>query len=277
MRQILHISDIHFGPYFVPAAADAVRTLAEERGADLLVVSGDVTQRAKPRQFRDARRWLDGFSMPWVAVPGNHDVPMYRVWERVFAPYGAYREHFDDTMEPVWQDDELYVVGVNTAFNWTIKDGRFTRESLLRVAERLEAAPPGRVKLVVAHHHLIPPPRFDTRRVTALAREATELFADLGVDLVLSGHLHQSWIGTSEEFYPRGARPVVLVHTGTTTSRRGRGWERRRCSANWIRVERDRVFVSHLLWHPERGAFVAWSRHEYPRGDAEPYVLPDAL
>lgn len=274
MRQILHVSDVHFGPYFSPAAADDVRRLAEGRGADLLIVSGDLTQRAKRSQFRDARRWLEGFSMPWLAVPGNHDVPMYRVWERVFRPYGAYQDFFDQDMEPVWRDDELFVVGTNTAFNWTIRDGRFTRSSLRRLADVLEEAPEGLAKIVFAHHHMIPPPRFDTRRVTEMAVEASHLFSQLGVEMVLSGHLHQSWIGTSEEYYPTGGRPVLLVHTGTTTSRRGRGWERRRNSCNWITIEKDRVVVSHLLWHRGKG-FLEWSRHEYPRGSAVPYALPD--
>lgn len=277
MRQILHISDVHFGPYFSPQAAEDVHRLAVDRGADLLIVSGDLTQRAKPSQFRDARRWLETFPMPWVAVPGNHDVPMYRVWERVFKPYGAYQTHFDPEMEPVWQDDELFVVGTNTAFHWTIRDGRFTHASLRRLTDVLEASPRGLAKIVIAHHHMIPPPRFDTSRVTEMAREASALFSELGVEMVLSGHLHQSWIGTSEEYYPTGGRPVLLVHTGTTTSRRGRGWERRRNSCNWITIDDERVVVSHLLWRGPDAGFLDWSRHEYPRGAAEPYALPEAL
>ncbi|MCG8461506.1 MAG: metallophosphoesterase [Holophagales bacterium] len=265
MRELLHISDVHFGPHFLPEVADGVLELVERRRPDLVVVSGDLTQRAKPRQFQDARAWIDSMPVPTICVPGNHDVPMYRAWERLFQPYGAYRRHFDDELQPTFEDDELYVIGTNTAFNWTVKDGRFTASALRRLAGLLQSAPEGKARIVVAHHHLIPPPRFDTRRVTFRAQEALELFARFRVDMVLSGHLHQTYISTSEEYYPRGRRPVLLVHTGTTTSGRGRGWEKGRNSCNWIRLGAEVATVHHLLWQPGSRAFEEWSRHSYPR------------
>ena len=127
MRQILHISDVHFGPYHQPEVAAGVLDLIERRRPDLVAVSGDLTQRAKPYQFVEAREFVDRIPVPTIAVPGNHDVPMYRFWERLLAPYGAYRKHFAQELEPVVRDDEMLVVGVNTAHNWTIKDGRITR------------------------------------------------------------------------------------------------------------------------------------------------------
>lgn len=273
MRQILHISDIHFGPHFRPETADAIRDLVARRQPDLVAISGDLTQRAKIGQMRDARQWVDSLETPSLAVPGNHDVPMYRVWERLLAPYGIYQQYFDQDMEPIWEDDELFVVGVNTAFNWTVKDGRVTPASLRRLAQVLEAVPRTKAKIVVAHHHLIPPPRFDTQRVTRHAREAVELFSRLGVEMVLSGHLHQTYIATSEEYYPRGERPVLLVHAGTTTSGRGRGWETKRNSCNWIRIDEGSVTIHHLLWQPEHGAFREWSRHSFPRQNSESFSL----
>ncbi|MEM9596535.1 MAG: metallophosphoesterase family protein [Acidobacteriota bacterium] len=273
MRNLLHISDIHFGPHFLPEVAAGVMALVEERRPDLVVISGDLTQRAKPKQFQDAREWVDRLPVPTLAVPGNHDVPMYRVWERLFTPYGAYRSHFAEDLEPTYEDDSLFVVGVNTAFNWTVKDGRVTAAGLGRLADLLAGAPGGKLKVVVAHHHLIPPPRFDTRRLTVRAAEAVELLARMEVDLVLSGHLHQTWIGTTEEFYPSGRDPVILLHTGTTTSGRGRGWERKRNSCNWIQVEDDHLEVRHLLWRPEQAQFFEWSRHRFARRHLSPFSL----
>jgi 3',5'-cyclic AMP phosphodiesterase CpdA len=273
LRQILHISDIHFGPHFLTEVADAVRDLVERRRPDLVVISGDLTQRARIEQFQDARAWVDSLPVPCLAVPGNHDVPMYRVWERVLSPFGVYQRYFDEEMEPIFEDEELYVIGINTAFNWTVKDGQVTSESLRRMARILKEAPTDKARIVVAHHHLIPPPRFDTQRVTRHAREAVELFSREKVEMVLSGHLHQTYIATSEEYYPRGERPVLLVHSGTTTSGRGRGWEKKRNSCNWISLDDQTVTIHHLLWQPEARAFQEWSRHSYPRHSRESFSL----
>lgn len=266
MRQILHISDIHFGPHHAPEVAKDVLALLERRRPDMVVISGDLTQRAKPEQFRQAREFVDQIDVPTLVVPGNHDVPMYRVWERVLSPYGAYRKHFAQDLEPVHEDDDLLVVGINTAFNWTIKDGRMLR-SRLREVESLLAAAGDKTKIIVAHHELIPAPRFDTQRVLAGARNAVEVFARQGVDMVLSGHLHQAYVMPSEAFYPSADLPFLVVHSGTTTSHRGRGCERRRYSCNWINIDDDELTISHLRWNEDSRHFDVRSRHHFPRRD----------
>lgn len=283
VREILHISDIHFGPHHLPDVADGVVALAERRRPDLVVISGDLTHRAKPQQFQDARRYIDRFTVPTLAVPGNHDVPMYRVWERVLAPYGAYRKHFDGDMEPEWEDDTLAVIGVNTAFNWTVKDGRITRQRLRQLDERLAQVPESKSILIVAHHQLVPPPRFDAQRVITNAFEAADVFTRHGVDMVLSGHLHQCWIGSTEAYYPTARDPVLLVHSGTTTTIRGRGVERRRNTCNWIRVDEGSLEISHLRWEEPDKAFFELSRHRFPRRRritstvSRPHVLGEAF
>jgi 3',5'-cyclic AMP phosphodiesterase CpdA len=255
--------------------SQAVLRMVEERRPSLVVVSGDLTQRAKPEQFRDARAFVDAIerTAPALVVPGNHDVPMYRVWERVFAPFGAYRAHFGAELEPLFRDEAMLVVGINTAFNWTIKDGRITLRRLAEVAKLFEETPETVAKVVVAHHHLIPPPNFGTQRVLGNAYEAIDLFSQAGVDLVLSGHLHQAYIGNSEEFYPQGRPPVVILHSGTTTSSRGRGSEREKNTCNWVRVDAESIAVSHLRWEPSLSRFAEHSRHLYPRQERRPYTL----
>lgn len=275
MRTVFHVSDVHFGPPHLPRASEGVLHLVEERRPDVVVVSGDLTQRAKPEQFRQARRWVDRIPVPVVAVPGNHDVPLYRVWERALDPFGAYRRHFSEELEPIYRDDELLIVGINTAFNWTWKDGRITLRRLLEVAELFEAVPESVFKVVVAHHHLIPPPNFGTQRVLANAYEAIDLFSSCGVDLVLSGHLHQAYIGNSEEFYPKGRPPMVILHSGTTTSNRGRMGEREKNTCNWVTVEPESLTVSHLRWHDGLDRFAEQSRHLYPRQEKVPYTLEE--
>jgi len=105
------------------------------------------------------------------------------------------------------------------------------------------------------------------------AYEAIDLFSSVGVDLILSGHLHQAYIGNSEEFYPKGRPPVVILHSGTTTSNRGRGGERERNTCNWIAADARSMVVSHHRWHPELDRFAEHSRHWYPRQELVPYTL----
>jgi 3',5'-cyclic AMP phosphodiesterase CpdA len=240
---------------------------------DLVVLSGDLTQRARPEQFRQAREFVDRIPVPTLAVPGNHDVPLYRVWERLFNPFGCYRRCFSPELEPIFRDDEMLVVGVNTAFGWTTKEGRITLRRLLEVEQLLRGLPESVFKVVVAHHHLIPPPNFGTQRVLANAYEAIDLFSSAGVDLILSGHQHQAYIGNSEEFYPKGRPPVVILHSGTTTSNRGRGGERESNTCNWIQVDGESMVVSHYRWHHSLERFAEHSRHWYPRQEVLPYTL----
>jgi 3',5'-cyclic AMP phosphodiesterase CpdA len=276
MRTLLHISDVHFGPPHLPELSRAVLAMVAERRPSLVIVSGDLTQRAKPEQFRAARAFVDAIEAPTLVVPGNHDVPMYRVWERALSPFGAYRAHFARELEPTFRDDELLVVGVNTAFNWTVKDGRIPLRRLRELAELFAATPATRCKIVVAHHHLIPPPNFGNQRVLRNAYEAIDVFSSAGVDLILSGHQHQTYIGNSEEFYPKGRPPVVILHAGTTTSSRGRGGEREKNSCNWIAVAEDTLTVSVLRWDRELARFTEHSRHWYPRQQRRPYTLEGA-
>ncbi len=277
LRQILHISDVHFGPPHRPEVSAGVLALAGRRAPDLVVISGDLTQRARPEQFRQARDFVGAFEVPTLVVPGNHDVPMYRFWERLLDPYGAYRRHFAAELEPAFEDDEMLVVGVNTAFNWTVKDGRVTRSQLSRLERLLGKAGDGRAKsdrrakserrakIVVAHHPLVPAPRYDTQRVLRGVHRLVEVLEPGGAELVLSGHLHQSWISSTEAYYPSDRRPVLLLHSGTSTSSRGRGCERGRNTCNWIRLDADEIEITHLGWNPGAGGFAVRSRHRYPR------------
>jgi predicted phosphodiesterase len=136
VRTIFHISDVHFGPPHLPRVSDGVVELVEERRPDVVVLSGDLTQRAKPEQFRQARRFVDRMPVPTLVVPGNHDVPLYRFWERIFDPLGSYRRHFSEELEPILRDERMILVGINTAHGWTLKEGRIPlRRTLLGITK----------------------------------------------------------------------------------------------------------------------------------------------
>ena len=174
MNKILHISDVHFGPPHIEERAAAVLALEEERQPELVVVSGDLTQRAKPHQFQAARRFINRFQAPVLVVPGNHDVPLYRFWERFFAPYGAYRKHFDSELEPVVQSESFVAIGLNTAHGWTFTEGRIRSSRLAEIADILESVPDSLLKIVVAHHNLVRPPRFGRQKMSTNAAAAID-------------------------------------------------------------------------------------------------------
>lgn len=263
MRRLLHISDIHFGPKHLPEVAAGVEVLVAERQPDLVVLSGDLTQRAKPRQFRAARAFVERLRRiaPVLAVPGNHDVPLYRFWERLLLPFGAYRRHFDRELEPIYRDSELIAVGLNSAHGWGVKGGRIRRPSVAAAVSAFAAAPPGAFRLAVVHHHLVRPPGVDCEHPAWGARAALAALAGCGVELVLSGHLHQRLA-----LAPLGAAVEIRqLLAGTTTSSRGRGSELGRNSLLWIDVEALSWSCEGFLWSPERGRFESQRRDAFRR------------
>lgn len=263
MPSILHVSDVHFGPKHLPELADAVGELAAASQPEVIVVSGDLTQRAKPRQFRAARAWIDALPAPAVFVPGNHDVPMYRFWERLLAPFGAWRSHFAPALVRGHLTDGLAVVGVNTAFEWTTKHGRLARAELAQLDRELGGLPAASLRVLVAHHPLARAAELGDEPVTAGGTAALDLCRRHGVELVLSGHLHRSfWLRAPRTELGEG--PFV-VHAGTTTSTRGRGAERGRNSLHWIEADRASIRVERRLWDPRARTFRTEARTEVPR------------
>jgi len=231
-----------------------VLALAAGRRPDLVVVSGDLTLRAKPAQFRMARAFVGELERiaPVLAVPGNHDVPLYRVWERLLAPFGAWRRHFDRELEPVFRDAEMLVAGVNTAQPFAVKGGRIRRRRLEEVGVLLAAAPAALFRIVVAHHHLVRPPGVDCEHPAWRASEAIARWGHDKVDLVLSGHLHQTL-----ELRPIGDDGFLALHTGSTCSSRGRGPEAGRNSLHWVEIGSGSYRVERHFWSNRGGGFEA--------------------
>lgn len=266
MIELLHISDLHFGGPFQPDRAAAVRELADRRRPDLVVVSGDLTQRAKRREFEAAGRFLDELGPPVAVTPGNHDVPLYRVWERLFAPYRHYRRYVSDELDAVHRMDGLTVVCLNSSRRFTLDNGRLTGGQLEFAEEAFEAAPEADLRALVTHHHLAPAPDLESgHSVMPGARRALRRLTDAGVHLIMAGHMHRSYIGDSLDFFPDASRDrgVVIVQCGTTTSERGRGREQQRNSLNYLRADMEEILVTHYLWRRDRERFDAHSEHRF--------------
>ena len=242
MRTLVHLSDLHFGrvdKQLLAPLARAVRAAAPH----LVVVSGDLTQRAKSAEFRDARRFLDTLPAPLLVVPGNHDVPLYNLVQRFFQPLDKYRRYIAHDVEPAYVDEEIAVVGVNTARSATFKGGRINAVQIARVRNRFSALKREVTRIVVTHHPFDLPPGHETRAVVGRARLAMQAFADCGADILLAGHLHASHAGDTAARY---GFSTLFIQAGTATSVRGRGEAN---SYNVLRIERGRVDLEHCGWN----------------------------
>lgn len=280
MLTLLHFSDIHFGPPYVPEVGEALLNFARELEPDAIVASGDFTQRAKPEQFREARAYLDRFpDVPMVVTPGNHDLPVYRVAERLSSPYKHYKEHISEELDTVTRIPGAVIVALNsTAPRLAITNGRIHAWQLEFARKAFEEAPPEDQRILVAHHHFAPPPDFEGADAMPKAKRALDAFTGMKVDVIMGGHLHRAYIGNSLDVYSGVNREhgIVIVQAGTGTSRRGRAREREKNSFNVLRLDRRMIRVTHYMFFDAAEGFVPTSRHIFFRGGRPPLTQDEA-
>lgn len=267
--RILHISDLHFGPPFVPAVGEALLRTLPDLEPDAVVVSGDITQRAKRRQFEEARDFFRRLPpVPLLVIPGNHDVALWRLLERFMRPHALFREIICDDLNPVVQVGNVVMVGLDsTAPRRTISNGRIDLHQLQHSARAFAAVPPEKVRIIVAHHHFAPGHDKVMDISMPGSRRAIDHFVDQRVEMILGGHLHRSYIGNSLDFFPghHRDRGVIIVQCGTTTSSRGKGRERDENTFNLIEAGTDTLAVTHYLYYEQAKKFAPLSRHLFPR------------
>lgn len=256
MSVLLQISDAHFGTE-VPEVVDGLRRLTDAQRPDVVVWTGDLTQRARREQFEAARRFADSLPARSVAMPGNHDIPLFNLPRRLLDPYDGYRDAFGDDLEPVVETPDLLLLMVKTTRRWRHKQGELSREQVERVRQRLRAAGPGQLRVVATHQPLHVMHETDRHNRLHAPDDALATWANAGADVVMSGHMHKPSCYRTDGTH----RPVWMLHAGTSLSSRLRGeWPN---SVNLIRHTADEpqhCEIERWDYDADRRAFVQVER-----------------
>jgi 3',5'-cyclic AMP phosphodiesterase CpdA len=233
MTTLLQVSDAHFGTERAPVVQALIR-LAHAQKPEVVVLSGDITQRARRHQFNAARRFIDQVNPPaFMAIPGNHDIPLFNVLARVFSPYGNYSRVFGADLEPEFSADHLLLIGVNTTRPRRHKDGEISAAQIDRVAHRLRQAPAAQVRIVVVHQPVLVIRPGDKANLLHGHRQAVPAWSDAGADIIMGGHIHLPYVRSLRTTFASLPRDIWTVQAGTAVSSRIR--ERVPNSVNVIR------------------------------------------
>jgi 3',5'-cyclic AMP phosphodiesterase CpdA len=271
MTRIAHISDTHFGTEDASVCA-ALRNALLREAPDLIVLSGDITQRARRTQFRAARTFLDSLApIPVLALPGNHDLPLFDLFTRFTQPYRHYKGHICPVLNPVWQGPEVAVLGVNSTRVLRHKHGALLPDVVREVAERLGTLSQP-FKVVALHHPLAVIEDSDRRNRARAAAEALRAWIGAGADLFLGGHIHLPYCIPVRP----GLRQAVVLQAGTAVSTRRRGG--RPNSFNLIRFETRprRMHIEQRDYDAQSGVFAATSATVAMPAASGWILLPDS-
>jgi 3',5'-cyclic AMP phosphodiesterase CpdA len=251
--------------------ATGLLELARRVAPDVIVLAGDLTQRAKVREYEQARAYLREFKdVPVVVTPGNHDIPLYRVHERLFFPFRNYRTFISQELDTATQVGRAVLVALNSADPLRgLINGRIEERQLRFLARIFQELSGVDVRIVVTHHALAPPPDGGSGAVMPRNESLLDRFRELGVDLILSGHFHRGFVTSSSEVRPdhRDGGDIVIVHSGTAASSRGRAAEKGKNSVNVLKIGTERIEVISHWFEQGRSAFVAREPIMIQRGE----------
>jgi 3',5'-cyclic AMP phosphodiesterase CpdA len=252
MNVLLQISDPHFGTEQIPVLK-ALEQLAQEAAPELIVLSGDITQRATRRQFAAARLFVERLqARAMLAIPGNHDIPLFHLGARLFAPYGRYMEAFGSELEPAFESPEWLVLTVNTTRWYRHQEGEVSGVQVARVVRRLARAGPRQLRVVVTHQPVLVTQQEDAGNRLHGAIGAVRHWSEAGADLVLGGHIHLPYVRPLHETHVGCSRSLWAVQAGTAVSSRVRGNQ-----PNSVNLVRRRFEAGQRLCDVERWDYSA--------------------
>ena len=265
MTRIVHLSDLHFGAHDNQLVRAVDRSI-DALKPDLVVISGDFTQRARTEQFREACRFLEGLrdrGHDVLGVPGNHDVPLYDVLRRFLSPLTRYRRFIDDQLCPYVELPGVVVLGINTARSLTFKDGRINRDQVEFIRNVFARAPSDAMRVLVTHHPLFAlEVGSEVERAIGRQQLALDVVEESGVDLLLAGHHHHASSQDASDLVTR-AGGVLVVQAGTATSTRVREQEQ---SFNQLDLAPGRVEVTVHRWTGDDFSPGSSDRYAYQDG-----------
>ncbi len=262
MRTLVHLSDLHFGRIDESIIAPLIVAIHAAQ-PDLVVTSGDLTQRARTAEFKSAQEFLAALPSPQIVVPGNHDIPLNNLVRRFIDPLQKYQRYICDSLAPVFIDAEIAVAGINTARSLTIKDGRINAEQMDRMRAQLASADEVVTKIIVTHHPFDIGGVFNQTQLVGKAQQLMPELTELKIDLLLAGHHHIAHAENTIVNYPGLKRAALVVQAGTATSTRGRGEVN---SFNLLRIETGRIRVERHEWRAEQSGFSRAAVSEFHDG-----------
>ncbi|HZV98617.1 MAG TPA: metallophosphoesterase [Methylophilaceae bacterium] len=222
MTLLIQISDPHFGTE-QPQVLEALVRLVHEQKPELAVMSGDITQRALRAEFRAAKHFIERLQVPaTLVIPGNHDIPLFNLADRIFRPYANYQRELGADLEPRFESDSLLVIAVKTTRRYRHADGEVSQPQIDRVAALLQRATDKQLRIVVTHQPVCVTRPEDKTNLLHGHEAAIRSWATAGADLILGGHIHLPYVRPLHERYPDLARRVWAVQAGTAVSDRVR-------------------------------------------------------
>jgi len=215
---VVHLSDTHFGAHR-PDLVESLLADVAAIGPDLVVVSGDLTQRARPDQFEQARAFIDRLPAPVLTIVGNHDLPLIDLPRRFLSGTRRYERSITHDLQPIVTLPDLMVVGLDTMPTWRWKAGHVSPRQVATVRDALANAPHGAWRLVVTHHPVLP-----AHLSGLVGRDLlVEACADVDVAVLLSGHMHTPSADVVDLHAPGIHRRALALVAGTAISTRTRG------------------------------------------------------
>lgn len=222
MSTLLQISDTHFGTER-PHVVQALLELNAKCRPDVVVLSGDITQRARRTQFAAARRFMTQLQAPHsIVLPGNHDIPLCNLFARVFTPYANFNREFGGDLNPVLDTPALLVIGVNTTRAARHTDGEVSAAQIERVAQRLQRASQQQLRIVVTHQPVLVIRDSDIKNLLHGHAAAIQAWSGAGADIVMGGHIHLPYVRPLADRFADLPRRLWAVQAGTAISCRVR-------------------------------------------------------
>lgn len=269
--RIAHLSDPHFGT-IRPGVQEGLLATLQELKPDLILLTGDITQRARRKQFRDAKYFTRLIKpTPLIAVPGNHDIPLFNIFARLFNPYRGYRKLFKDQLEKDYEQGDIVVTGLNSTSRWRHIQGDF---NFPRIERRLkEKKSKAKVHIVTFHHPMDCRKPSDEKNLLIGRDQAIDIFDRHNVDLIIGGHIHDPYVTLSKVRYPNTKRTMVLGVAGTCLSWRTRPGAPN--SFNFIEVDTHGVPLISIARYDQTQnlKFSVVHKHHFQRPDDNGWVV----